>query len=401
LNFRFSRQIPIFVFLSELKMQINRPQFEAEVRESLGYNPVTAILGPRQCGKTTLARSISESIKSTLFDLEDPADFELLKSNPKQIFSGLEGLVIIDEIQRLTELFPLLRVLADEADTKRKYLILGSASPDLIRNSSESLAGRIGYVHLTGFRLNEVSTENLLNLWLRGGFPRSYLAQNNSQSFIWRNDFIQTFLERDISMFGFNIPPVTLRRFWLMLAHYHGQVWNGAEFARAMGVSEPTVKRYLDILTGTFMIRQLQPWYENLKKRQVKAPKVYIRDSGILHTLLTLENDKIMTHVKVGVSWEGFVIEQLIQLLNTRDCYFWRTHTGAELDLMVVKNGKKLGFEIKYSDVPKITRSMNSIIEDLGLDKLYLVYQGKRKVQLQEKIFALPADEIFSNNFEE
>jgi len=382
-------------------MQINRPQFEAEVRESLTYNPVTAILGPRQCGKTTLARSISETIKSTLFDLEDPADFELLKSNPKQIFYGLEGLVIIDEIQRLPELFPLLRVLADEANSKRKYLILGSASPDLIRNSSESLAGRIGFINLTGFRLNEVGTENLRNLWIRGGFPRSYLAQNENQSFTWRNDFIQTFLERDISMYGFNIPPVTLRRFWQMLAHYHGQVWNGAEFARAMGVSEPTVKRYLDILTGTYMIRQLQPWYENLKKRQVKAPKVYIRDSGILHTLLTLEEDKILTNVKVGASWEGFVIEQLIQVLNTRDCYFWRTHTGAELDLLVVKSGKKLGFEIKYSDVPKITRSMNSVNEELGLDKLFLIYQGKRKLQLQERIFALPANEILKNNFDE
>jgi uncharacterized protein len=391
----------MFAFKNELEMQINRPQFEAEVRESLSYNPVTAILGPRQCGKTTLARSISETIKSTLFDLEDPADFELLKSNPKQIFTGLEGLVIIDEIQRLPELFPLLRVLADEADSKRKYLILGSTSPDLIRNSSESLAGRIGFVNLTGFRLNEVGNENLRNLWLRGGFPRSYLALNDDQSYKWRNDFIQTFLERDISMYGFNIPPVTLRRFWQMLAHYHGQVWNGAEFARAMGVSEPTVKRYLDILTGTYMIRQLQPWYENLKKRQVKAPKVYIRDSGILHALLTLEDDKIITHVKVGASWEGFVIEQIMQVLNTRDCYFWRTHTGAELDLMVVKNGKKLGFEIKYSDVPKITRSMNSVIEDLSLDKLFLIYQGKRKIQLQERIFALPADEIFKNNFEE
>jgi uncharacterized protein len=391
----------MFAFKNELEMQINRPQFEAEVRESLSYNPVTAILGPRQCGKTTLARSISGTIKSTLFDLEDPADFELLKSNPKQIFTGLEGLVIIDEIQRLPELFPLLRVLADEADSKRKYLILGSTSPDLIRNSSESLAGRIGFVNLTGFRLNEVGNENLRNLWLRGGFPRSYLALNDDQSYKWRNDFIQTFLERDISMYGFNIPPVTLRRFWQMLAHYHGQVWNGAEFARAMGVSEPTVKRYLDILTGTYMIRQLQPWYENLKKRQVKAPKVYIRDSGILHALLTLEDDKIITHVKVGASWEGFVIEQIMQVLNTRDCYFWRTHTGSELDLMVVKNGKKLGFEIKYSDVTKITRSMNSVIEDLSLDKLFLIYQGKRKIQLQERIFALPADEIFKNNFEE
>jgi hypothetical protein len=380
-------------------MQINRPQFEAEVRESLSYNPVTAILGPRQCGKTSLARTISETMKSTLFDLEDPSDFELLKSSPKQIFSGLEGLIIIDEIQRLPELFPLLRVLADEIDSKRKYLILGSASPDLIRNSSESLAGRIGFVNLTGFGLNEVGTENLMNLWLRGGFPRSYLALNDSQSFTWRNDFIQTFLERDISLYGFNIPPVTLRRFWQMLAHYHGQVWNGAEFARAMGVSEPTVKRYLDILTGTYMIRQLQPWHENLKKRQVKAPKVYIRDSGILHALLSLPETTIFTHVKVGASWEGFVIEQILQKTDSRDNYFWRTHTGAELDLLVLIQGKRIGFEIKYSDTPKITRSMYNVIEDLKLDKLYLVNSGNRKLDLDEKISVLPATQIMTTEF--
>jgi len=380
-------------------MQINRPQFEAEVKESLSYNPVTAILGPRQCGKTTLARTISETIKSTLFDLEDPSDFELLKSSSKQIFSGLKGLIIIDEIQRLPELFPLLRVLADEVDSKRKYLILGSASPDLIRKSSESLAGRIGFVNLTGFRLNEVGTENLRNLWLRGGFPRSYLALNDSQSFTWRNDFIQTFLERDISLFGFNIPPVTLRRFWQMLAHYHGQVWNGAEFARAMGVSEPTVKRYLDILTGTYMIRQLQPWHENLKKRQVKAPKVYIRDSGILHALLSLPDSNILAHVKVGASWEGFVTEQILQKTDARDSYFWRTHTGAELDLLVMINGKRIGFEIKYSEIPKTTRSMYTVIEDLKLNKLYLVNSGIRKLDLDEKISILPATQIMTTDF--
>jgi len=381
-------------------MQINRPQFEEEIQESLSYNPVTAILGPRQCGKTTLARSVATSVKSMIFDLEDPADFELLDSNPKQILSAQNGLIIIDEIQRLPGLFAVLRVLADEPETKRKFLILGSASPDLIRNSSESLAGRIGFVNLTGFRLNEVGAENLQNLWLRGGFPRSYLAETDNQSFTWRNDFIQTFLERDISSYGFNIPPVTLRRFWQMLAHYHGQIWNGAEFARAMGVSEPTVKRYLDILTGTYMVRQLQPWYENLKKRQVKAPKIFIRDSGILHALLTLEKDNIISHVKVGASWEGFVVEQILQKIDTRDSYFWRTHTGAELDLMILKNGKKLGFEVKYSDVPKVTKSMINVIQDLGLNKLFLIYRGKRKIELQENIFALPADEIIDFDFE-
>lgn len=380
-------------------MQINRPQFEEEVRESLSHNPVTAILGPRQCGKTTLARTISETIKSTIFDLEDPSDFELLKSTPKQIFSRLEGLIIIDEIQRLPELFPVLRVLADEVGSKRKYLILGSASPELIKNSSESLAGRIGFVNLTGFRLNEVGNENLQNLWLKGGFPRSYLALNDSQSFSWRNDFIQTFLERDISLYGFNIPPVTLRRFWQMLAHYHGQIWNGAEFARAMGVSEPTVKRYLDILTGTYMIRQLQPWHENLNKRQVKAPKVYIRDSGILHALLSLPDSTILTNVKIGASWEGFAIEQILQKVDTRDSYFWRTHTGAELDLLVLKLGKRIGFEIKYSEIPKITRSMYNVMEDLKLDKLYIVNSGSRKLDLDEKISVLPATQIISTDF--
>jgi predicted AAA+ superfamily ATPase len=379
-------------------MQINRPQFEAEILESLSYNPVTAILGPRQCGKTTLARRISETMKSALFDLENPADLELLKMAPLQLFRGMEGLIIIDEIQRLPELFPQLRVMADEADSKRKYLILGSASPDLIRNSSESLAGRIGFVHLTGFRLNEIGNENLQNLWLRGGFPRSYLALTDSQSFTWRNDFIQTFLERDISLFGFNIPPVTLRRFWQMLAHFHGQVWNGAEFARAMGVSEPTVKRYLDILTGTYMIRQLQPWHENLKKRQIKAPKIYIRDSGILHTLLSQQDNSIYGHVKVGASWEGFVIEQILQKTDSRDCFFWRTHTGAELDLLVLKNGKRIGFEIKYAEVSKITRSMHNVLEDLKLDKLYLVNSGNRKFDFNEKISVLPASQILSIN---
>jgi predicted AAA+ superfamily ATPase len=375
-------------------MEIFRPDFLKEIEISIRNNPVTAIMGPRQCGKTTLARVIAQSTESTIFDLEDPADFDLLSNTPKIILQQQKGLIILDEIQRIPGLFPLLRVLADEADSNRKFLILGSASPELIQKSSESLAGRIGFIHLTGFKLNEVGIENLQKLWKRGGFPRSYLASDDDQSFSWRGNFIQTFLERDISNYGFNIPAVTLRRFWLMLAHYHAQIWNGAEFARSMGISEPTAKRYLDILTGTFMIRQLQPWHENLKKRQVKSPKIYIRDSGILHALLSLEENKIFTHVKVGASWEGFVIEQLLQQLKSRDYYFWRTHSGLELDLMVLKNGKKLGFEIKFSESPKVTRSMHSVIENLNLDKLYLVYRGERHLMLAEKIYALPATNI-------
>lgn len=378
---------------------LGRQLFKEEIFESVNFNPVTALLGPRQCGKTTIARMIAEEYpQSVFFDLEDPTDFELFKSAPKALLQRHTGLIVIDEIQLIPELFPLLRVLADEPHSNRKFLILGSASPDLIRKSSESLAGRIGFVNLTGFRLNEIENHELERLWLRGGFPRSYLARSEKQSYNWRTNFTQTFLERDISLFGFTIPPVTLRRFWQMLAHYHGQIWNAAEFARSMGVSEPTVKRYLDILTGTFMVRQLQPWHENLKKRQVKAPKVYIRDSGILHSLLLLEKDAILNHVKVGASWEGFVIEQIIQQANSRDFYYWRTHAGSELDLLVLKDGKRYGFEVKYSEVPKITKSMHLVIEDLNLDKLYIINKGSRALPMDDKIHLLPASQITTSH---
>ena len=380
-------------------MEIIRPEFIKEIEASIRNNPVTAIMGPRQCGKTTLARAIAQSTESTIFDLEDPTDFDLLSETPKIILQQQKGLVILDEIQRIPELFPLLRVLADEPDSPRKFLILGSASPELVQKSSQSLAGRIGFINLTGFKLNEVGYENLEKLWQRGGFPRSYLALEDQQSMLWRENFIQTFLERDISNYGFNIPPVTLRRFWLMLAHYHGQIWNGAEFARSMGVSEPTVKRYLDILTGTYMIRQLQPWHENIKKRQVKAPKIYIRDSGILHALLGIENNDIYTHIKSGASWEGFIIEQLLYKLKSRDFYYWRTHTGVELDLMVLKGGKKLGFEVKFSETPKITRSMMSALDNLKLDHLFLIYKGQREFSLNKKIKAVPSSKIFDFDF--
>lgn len=381
-------------------MYLGRSFFEQQIAESIQRNPVTAILGPRQCGKTTIARKIAEAYESVMFDLEDPVDFELLSVSPKIFLEQQKGLVVIDEAQRMPDLFPILRVLADQTDSGRKFLLLGSASPDLLKNTSESLAGRIGFIDLTGFKLDEVGIENFRSLWIKGGFPRSYLAETDERSYQWREDFIRTFLERDLNLLGINIPAATLRRFWVMLAHYHGQIWNGAEFARSMAVSEPTVKRYLDILSGTYLVRQIQPWYENLQKRQVKSPKVYIRDSGLLHALLSLRGEQIMSHVKVGASWEGFVIEQLLQQLQTRDYYFWRTHAGAELDLLVFKNGKRLGFEVKFSDKPQITKSMRQSISDLKLDKLYLVYQGKHSLNLEDNIRLLPVLNIVSEDFE-
>ncbi len=380
-------------------MYLFRPEYEAEIRQTLLGNPVTAILGPRQCGKTTIAQKLGAETPSTFFDLEDPDDFELLKNSAKQILSQQTGLVVIDEVQRLPELFPLLRVLADQPVADRKFLLLGSASPDLIRNSTESLAGRIGFVDLTGFRLDEVGIENLSPLWLRGGFPRSYLADDDQQSYQWRQDFIRTFLERDIAQLGFNIPPQTMRRFWIMLAHYHGQIWKASEFARSLGVSEPTVKRYLDILSGAYMVRQVQPWYENLQKRQVKAPKIFIRDSGLLHALLSLQGSEIQTNMKLGASWEGFVAEQILNRIKTRDFYYWRTHAGLELDLLVMKNGKRIGFEIKYSETPKATRSMHQIIDDLKLDQFFIVYQGKHRLELETKIQLLPVNDLVKENF--
>ena len=380
-------------------MYLFRPEYEAEISLSMATNPVTAILGPRQCGKTTIARKLAAENSSVFFDLEDPDDFELLKNSAKQILSQQTGLVVIDEVQRLPELFPLLRVLADQQNVDRKFLLLGSASPELMRNSSETLAGRIGFVDLTGFRLDEVGIENLSSLWMRGGFPRSYLADDDQQSYQWRQDFIRTFLERDLNLLGFNLSAPMMRRFWMMLAHYHGQIWKASEFARSLGVSEPTVKSWLDILTGAYMVRQIQPWFENLQKRQVKAPKIFIRDSGLLHALLSLPDHEIQTNPKLGASWEGFTIEQIINRLKSRDYYYWRTHAGLELDLMVLKNGKRLGFEIKYSETPKVTRSMHQIIDDLKLDQFYIVYQGKHRLALEEKIQLLPVNGIVNENF--
>lgn len=375
---------------------INRPYALARVRESYAVHPAVAIEGPRQCGKTTLAHAIAaeETGPVTYFDLEDPADVQRLES-PEQALRPLRGLVVIDEAQRRPELFLLLRVLLDRPDKPARFLLTGSASPALIRGLSESLAGRVGIVDLGGFTLGEVVPEALQPLWLRGGFPRSFLAVDERGSLQWRLDFVRTFLGRDLPQLGITIPAETLRRFWTMIAHYHGQTWSGAEFARSLGTSEPTARRYLDILAGAFMVRVLPPWFENLGKRQVKAPKIYVRDSGLLHALLNLKDrDELLGHPKLGASWEGFALEQLIALLDTRDAYYWATHAGAELDLMTLWSGQRYGFEVKYSDAPGATKSMHTALADLGLAHLWVIYPGEKRYDLTEKITAVPAREI-------
>lgn len=369
---------------------ISRPQPLERITRSLSIHPIAALLGPRQCGKTTLARLIAEREPSTYFDLENPVDARRL-SVPMTTLEALTGLVIIDEIQRRPDLFELLRVLVDRPNNVARFLILGSASPDLIKGVSESLAGRVGFIDLAGFDLGEVGAEKYHQLWLRGGFPPSFLAADDPASMAWRDDFMRTFLERDIPQFGISIPAETLRRFWIMMAHYHGQVWNAAQLARALGASENTVRRYLDVLAGAYMIRILPPWFENLSKRQVKAPKIYLRDSGLLHALLQLTSiADVQSHPKLGASWEGFALEQVIGTVGIRDVYFWATHGGAELDLLVRVAGKHYGFEFKYADAPGSSRSMHVAIHDLGLDHLWVVYPGHQEYALDAKISVLP-----------
>ncbi len=366
---------------------LKRNRLTKAINSALQRSPITAILGPRQCGKTTISLEIAaQSSPATIFDLEDPVNYQQLFSAPKITLESLKGLIIIDEIQRMPELFPILRLLVDRPESQSRFLILGSASPGLIKNTSETLSGRISFVDMSGFVLDELPDSNYKDLWIRGGFPRSYLAQNNTNSYAWRNDFIRTFLERDIPQLGINLPSAAIRRFWTMLAHYHGQVWNGSELARSLGVSEPTTRRYLDILNGAYVVRQIQPWFENLKKRQVKSPKIYVKDSGILHTLLSLDNELILAHPKLGSSWEGFVIEQIITITGYRDFYFWATYSGAELDLLLFHNNKRIGFEIKYTDAPKTTRSMHVAINDLALHKLIIVFPGDTSYRLSPKI---------------
>ncbi len=365
-----------------MTMLIPRPAVIAQIDRALVVHPIAALLGPRQCGKTTVARMIGEQRPATYFDLENPVDVRRL-SAPLTVLERMSGLVIIDEVQQQPDLFDLLRVLVDRPDNPARFLLLGSASPQLVRGVSQSLAGRIGFVDLAGFDLTEVDVSQRDRLWLRGGFPRSFLAEDDLSSLTWRESFMRTFLERDIPQLGITIPAETLRRFWTMVAHYHGQLWNAAEFARSLGASEVTARRYLDILAGAYMVRVLPPWFENIGKRQIKSPKVYIRDSGILHGLLQLgQVADVQSHPKLGASWEGFAIEQIISLLDTRDAYFWATHGGAELDLLVRVRGKQYGFEIKYADAPGSSRSMQ------------VVYPGKHSYAIDARITALPLDEL-------
>jgi predicted AAA+ superfamily ATPase len=337
---------------------------------------------------------LAEHRSSTIFDLESPVGRQQL-ATPMTALERLKGLVIIDEIQRKPDLFEILRVLVDRPDSKAQFLVLGSASPELVKGTSESLAGRIGFVDLSGFTLEEVGASKRVRLWNRGRLPRSFLASANAASGDWRQDFIRTLLERDIPQLGITIPSETLRRFWTMVAHYHGQVWNAAEFARSLGASENTARRYLDILSGAYMVRVLPPWFENLKKRQVKAPKIYIRDSGIFHSLLQIATPRdLLGHPKLGASWEGFALEHVLNLVNTRDAYYWATHGGAELDLLIFASGRRFGFEFKYADAPGLTRSMHVALQDLRLDHLWIVYPGSERYPLHERVTAIPLEAV-------
>ncbi len=372
---------------------IERPRHFDAITDLLSWNPTVAVLGARQVGKTTLARQLAASHEeaATIFDLENPDDLAAL-AEPMLALAGQRGLVVIDEIQRRPDLFPVLRVLVDRPDLPARFLILGSASPELLRQSSESLAGRITYYELGPLALDEVGPGEFDRLWRRGGFPRSYLAATDAQSAKWRQGFVRTFLERDVPALGIRIPPATLERFWSMLAHYHGDLWNGAELARAFGVSANTVRHYLDVLTSTFVLRTLKPWYQNLGKRLVKAPKVYFRDSGLLHTLLRIDRrEQLLRHPKIGASWEGFALDAVTTRLGVEldRCYFWRTHAGAELDLLVDHDGRKLGFEFKRTSAPKITASMHIALDDLGLDRLDVIHAGDRTFPLSERVRAV------------
>lgn len=364
------------------------------ITEALKHNPAVAILGARQCGKTTVARMVAAGPAATYFDLENPADAALLRS-PALALSDLTGLVIIDEIQHMPELLRVLRVLVDRSRSRARFLLLGSASPSLARGVSESLAGRIAMIEMSGFDLRETGAGSWEKLWIRGGFPRSYLAPKESVSYDWRDSFIKTFLERDIPQLGISIPSVTLRRFWSMIAHFHGQVWNAADFARSLGSSEGTARRYLDLLAAAYVVRQLPPWFENISKRQVRAPKIYVRDSGLLHALLALRNrDDLFRHPKLGASWEGYALEQTLALHGFDNAYFWATHAGAELDLMLIRGGRRIGFEFKCADAPVMTKSFHVALEDLGLKKAYIVYPGDRRYPVHKKVEALPIREL-------
>ena len=373
---------------------IPRKELVNKINRALGRSQVTALLGPRQCGKSTLARLIAGKIKARYFDLEAQADLRSLEQ-PYLALESLKGLVVIDEIQRRPELFSVLRVLSDRQPLPARFLILGSATPELLRDSSETLAGRIEFIEMGGFSLAETGLGKWETLWIRGGFPRSFLATDDIDSHDWRENFIQTFLERDLPSLGITIPSTAIRRFWMMLAHYHGQIWNAAEIGRSLGISDHTARHYLDLLSATYMIRQLQPWYENIGKRQVKSPKIYFRDSGIFHSLMELQNrDSVMRSPKLGASWEGFMLEEAIRAFNPPAVFFWAVHSVAELDLFFLLNGKRYGVEIKWNDAPAMSRAMRIAMVDLNLDRLFVVYPGKTGYLLEKNIEVVPSSQI-------
>jgi len=370
---------------------IKRRYLTQQTVDALKRARIVALIGPRQCGKTTLAREIAGTRQAHYFDLENPRDIARLE-NPQLSLEPLKGLVVVDEAQQKPDLFPLLRVLSDRVPLPARFLILGSASPDLIKNCSETLAGRIEFVDMAGFTLDEMGDKAMTSLWLRGGFPGSILAKTDKDSLIWRQQFIRTFLQRDPPQLGINLPTEQLRRFWTMLAHYHGQTWNSSEIAASLGVAHTTTRRWLDVLTGALMIRQLPPWFENVGKRTVKAPKIYLRDSGLLHALLSIDNLPALTsHPKLGASWEGFALDQVLRMLSAEtEAYFWSTYSGAEVDLLLLRKGKRVGLEFKYADAPGTTKSMHLTLAALKLDRLYIVYPGSRSYPLTNVIEAIP-----------
>ncbi len=369
---------------------IQRKAILRRLKDALARSRVVVMVGPRQSGKTTLARQLLDPDSVNYFDLEDPASLARL-DEPMTALGPLENLVVIDEVQRRPDLFPILRVLVDRRPSPARFLILGSASGDLMRQTSESLAGRMERITISGFSLMELGIETEQDLWLRGGFPLSFLAASESVSSAWRRSFVLTLLERDLPQLGVRIPAMALQRFWVMLAHYHGQIWNAAESARALGVSESTTRRYLDLLTDTFMIRQLQPYRANLRKRQVKSPKIYVRDTAILHQLLGIGSMKsLLTHPKVGASWEGYVIEQILSVEPNDGIFFWATHQGAEIDLILQKGGQLFGVECKRADAPKLTPSIRIALEDLELQKVAVLYPGTRRYSLSAQVDAVP-----------
>lgn len=373
---------------------ISRESIGAEIRRALKRSRVVALVGPRQSGKTSVARAFLSPASFNYFDLENPQALARL-AEPMTALGALRGLVVLDEIQRRPDLFPILRVLADRKPLPARFLVLGSASPALLRQSSETLAGRIEFIDIAGFSIAEMGLAHIEQLWRRGGFPLSALARSEADSVSWRKTYLRTVVEQDLPQLGGAIAPEALRRMWAMLAHTHGQIWNAADPARSLGVSETTIRRYLDLFTGAYLVRQLQPWHENLSKRQVKSPKVYVRDCGLLHSLLGIGTQKeLLEHPKCGASWEGFVIEEVLRALHPEASYFWATHQGAELDLLLFKNGKRIGIEIKRADAPTMTKSMSIALEDLKLDRLLVIYPGTQSYALAKRVATIPVAEV-------